>query len=640
MIDNPDIAEGRFVSSVMRLRRFRFPLIVAFYLLTIPVAYLGAFYIRFDFKIPERYWLVILHTFVVLFFSRLLVYSIFRVYFSSWQFTSLQDLVDIVKAVVLGSVLFLALAAFLGQMDDFPRSILPIDAIISIFLIAGVRLFFRYGYEGFGQAARHKKNKRVLIVGAGFGGNLAVHEIMTNRTLGIIPVGFVDDNIYLKGTKREGVPVLGNTNDIPAFVARYAIDEVVVAIPSGAHKDIVRITEICKNAGVLVKILPSAGKFIQDETYTGHLKNVLTDDLLGRRVIKFSQESDLIRMKHEIEDKIVFISGAGGSIGSELCRQVALYNPRLLIMYERYETSLSDLEIEIRKVFPTQEILPVLGDILDTKKVDQILQTYPVNLIYHAAAYKHVPVMEREPLEGVRNNIFGTYRLGELAIKNGVKKFVIISTDKAVKPSSIMGATKRVAELIAQHLNSPACQFIAVRFGNVIGSNGSVIPLFKKQIIEGGPITVTHKEMTRYFMAISEAVQLVLMAGTIGKGGEIFLLDMGKPIKILEVAEALIRRSGLIPNKDIDIVFTGIRPGEKLHEELFWSGEGIVPTENKLITMLKPDKLVESEWLDRVNMLELDVADANIENIIRGLHLLVNDFTTHVESDVLGAKTI
>lgn len=640
MIDNQDIAEGRFVPSVARLRRFRLPLIVAFYLITIPVAYLGAFYIRFDFKIPERYWPVILHTFVVLFFSRLLVYSILRVYFSSWQFTSLQDLVDIVKAVVLGSVLFLALAGLLEQMDDFPMSILAIDAIINIFLIAGIRLFFRYSYEGFGQAFRHTKNKRVLIVGAGFGGNLAVHEIMTNRTLGIIPVGFVDDNIYLKGTKREGVPVLGNTNDIPAFVTRYAIDEVVVAIPSAAHKDIVRITEICKNAGAFVKILPSARKFIQDETYTGHLKDVLTDDLLGRRVIKFSQESDLIRMKHEIEDNIVFISGAGGSIGSELCRQAALYHPRLLIMYERHETSLSDLEIEMRKVFPTQEILPVLGDILDTKKVDQILQTYPVDLIYHAAAYKHVPVMEREPLEGARNNIFGTYRLGELAIKNGVKKFVLISTDKAVKPSSIMGATKRVAELIAQHLNSPACQFIAVRFGNVIGSNGSVIPLFKKQIVGGGPITVTHKEMTRYFMAISEAVQLVLMAGTIGKGGEIFLLDMGKPIKILEVAEALIRRSGLMPNKDIDIVFTGIRPGEKLHEELFWSGEGIVPTQNKLINHAKPDKIVDSKWLDRVNMLELDVADANIENIIRGLHLLVNDFTTHVESDVLSAKSI
>jgi len=639
-MENQNIAEGMFVSSVMRLRRFRLFFVVAFYLLAIPVSYLGAFYIRFDFKIPERYWLVIFHTFVLLFFSRLLVYSILRIYYSSWQFTSLQDLVDIVKAVVLGSVFFLAVGALFEQMGDFPRSILAIDAIITIFLIAGVRLFFRYGYEGWGRMHSHTKNKRVLIVGAGFGGNLAVHEIMTNRTLGIIPVCFVDDNIYLKGTKREGVPVLGNTKDIPLLVLRYAIDEVVVAIPSGAHKDIVRITEICKSAGVLVKVLPSAGKFIQDDTYTGHLKNVLTDDLLGRRVIKFSQESDLIRMQHEVEDKIVFISGAGGSIGSELCRQVALYNPRLLIMYERYETSLSDLEIEMRKVFPEQQILPVLGDILDTKKVNQILQTYPVNLIYHAAAYKHVPVMEREPLEGVRNNIFGTYRLGELAIKNGVKKFVIISTDKAVKPSSIMGATKRVAELIAQHLNSEACQFIAVRFGNVIGSNGSVIPLFKKQIVEGGPLTVTHEEMTRYFMAISEAVQLVLMAGTIGKGGEIFLLDMGKPIKILEVAEALIRRSGLTPNKDIDIVFTGIRPGEKLHEELFWSGEGIVPTENKLITMLKPDKVVNSEWLDRVNMLELDVADSNIENIIRRLHLLVNDFTTNVESDVRSAKSI
>jgi FlaA1/EpsC-like NDP-sugar epimerase len=634
-------SENRFVSLVTRLRKFRLPLVIAFYVLTIPLSYICTFYIRFDFKIPDRYWLVILHTLIPLFFAKLLAYSAMRIYLSSWQFTSLQDLMDVVKSVFLGSAIALALFAFLEKMDDFPRSIVPIDAVMSIFMIASARLFLKYCYEGFGHSGSPHQHKRVLIVGAGFGGNHAIHEMKINPTVDALPIGLVDDNIYLMGTKREGIPVLGNTHDIPMLVAKYAIDEVVVAIPSGAHKDIVRITDICKNKNISVRVLPSHGKFIQDATYTGRLKEVLTDDLLGRRLIRFSQVSDLVRMKDEIEGKVVFISGAGGSIGSELCRQVALYYPKLLIMYERYETSLNDLELEMQRTFPKQAILPILGDILDTKKVDQILATYLVSIIYHAAAYKHVPVMEREPMEAVRNNISGTYRLGQLAIKNNVKKFVMISTDKAVKPSSIMGATKRVAELIVQHLNANSeCQFVAVRFGNVIGSNGSVIPLFKKQIAEGGPVTVTHKDMTRYFMAITEAVQLVLMAGAIGKGGEIFLLDMGQPIKILEVAEALIRRTGLVPNEDVDIVFSGIRPGEKLHEELFWSGDGIVSTEHKSITMLKPHEIDDPTFLESVHLLELDIIDANVENVIPRLQKLVQDFTIDVKYEMRGAAKI
>lgn len=633
-MENKNRFGSTLIAYIVRLRKFRVPLIVSFYLLSVLVSYLGAFYIRFDFMIPERYWLIIRHTFLILFVSRLLTHSMFRDYRSSWQFTSLHDVVDIVKGGMLGSVIFLALIAFMGKMDDFPRSIIVIEAIINIFFISGIRLFFRYGYEGAGREPFHKAHKRALIVGAGYGGMLALNEMRRDQKSGIVPVGFVDDDPHLKGTRRQGVIVFGNTNKIPDLVSQHAIDEVVVAIPSATHKDIVRISDICKSVSIAVRVLPSVGEIIRDGAYnTGRLKEVLIDDLLGRKIIRFSEKSDLVRLNQELKGKCVLITGAGGSIGSELCRQAATYHPRLLIMYERHETSLSDIEIDMRKDFPHQPILPVLGDILDTKKVDKVLQMYSVDLIYHAAAYKHVPVIEREPLEAVRNNIFGTFRLGELAVKHGVKKFIMISTDKAVKPSSIMGATKRVAELIVQSLNEKSVtdsrhtQFISVRFGNVIGSNGSVLPLFKKQIAEGGPVTVTHKDMTRYFMAISEAVALVLMAGTLGKGGEIFLLDMGKPVKILDVAEALIRRSGLEPNKDVDIVFSGIRPGEKLYEELFWYGEGIVPTEHKEITMLKPDLIDYAEWLDRVNMLELDFEVSNTENVIRHLQGLVKDFT-------------
>ncbi len=629
-----------FAQYTEHLRRFRLPFVIAFYLLSIPASYGCAFVIRFGLPVPDRDLLVFFNTLPFLFFSRLVVYSLLRTYSSSWQCTSLQDVGDIVKAGVSGSVLFMALVAFSGKMYDFPRSTLPLEGVINILIIAGTRLLFRYCYEGLQQMVPHKTNKRVLIVGAGAGGMLALREMKRNDKLGIIPVGFIDDNPYLKGTKRDGIPVLGDTKDMPHLVLKYAIDEAVIAIPSAAHKDIVRMTEICRSAAPSVRVMPSVGKFIQGEAYTGHLKEVLTNDLLGRKVIKFSRESDRILMEQEIKGQSVLITGAGGSIGSELCRQVALYHPRLVILYERYETSLYDLEIDMRKHFKDQPILPILGDILDTKKVEQVLQSHKVTLIYHAAAYKHVPVMEREPLEAVRNNIFGTFRLGEIAMKHHVKKFIMISTDKAVKPSSVMGMTKRVAELIVQSLNGignlapESTQFISVRFGNVIGSNGSVIPLFKKQIAEGGPVTVTHIEMTRYFMAISEAVQLVLTAGAMGKGGEIFLLNMGEPIKILDVAEALIKRSGLEHGRDIDIVFSGIRPGEKLHEELYWAGEGVVPTKNKNITLLKPDNMDHSKWLERVNMLELDVALSNTESVMRQIEMLVNDASINVESSV------
>ena len=637
-MENQEPSKDGFAVYIGRLRQFRLPLVIAFYLLSVPLSYWCAFYIRHE---P-----IILYPLIILFFARLLTYALFRVQFSSWQFTSLHDLADIVKAGVLGSLVFLSLIVLSGKMNAFPLSIIPMEGVISICTMSGIRLIFRYYYEVSLQTILHKINKRVLIVGAGAGGILALQEMRNNRKLGIMPIGFIDDNPYIKGTKRRGIAVLGNTEELSYLVSQNAIDEVIVAIPSAAHKDIIRIVGICRSVAVPVRVIPSVGKFIQDESYTGRLKEVVTDDLLGRKVIRFSRESDRLGIDAEIKDRCVFVSGAGGSIGSELCRQTALYKPRLLILYERHETSLAEIEIDMRKYFPNQQILPILGDILDTQKVDKILRSHAVNLIYHAAAYKHVPVMEREPLEAVRNNIFGTFRLAELAVKHHVKKFIMISTDKAVKPSSVMGATKRVAELIVQSLNEmgisdeESSRFISVRFGNVIGSNGSMIPIFKKQIAEGGPVTVTHREMTRYFMAISEAVALVMMSGSIGRGGEIFLLNMGAPIKILDVAEALIRRSGLIPAKDIDIVFSGIRPGEKLHEELYWSGEGVVPTENESITMLKPEKIDYTQWLDRVNMLELEIEASNIANVMRRLQMLVNDFTPHVDVGVYGTHKV
>jgi len=385
-----------------------------------------------------------------------------------------------------------------------------------------------------------------------------------------------------------------------------------------------RIKKITQKENVKIKVLPTLKKLLSGEVLSMNGYDVSADELLGRRITAFKRESDYRLLENEIKDRIVMVTGAGGSIGSELCKQLAEYNPRMLILYERHECSLYNIEMKMRREYPNLEILPVLGDILDQEKLEEIFRAYKINLVYHAAAYKHVPMMEREPFEAVKNNILGTKMVAELSIDYNVDKFILISTDKAVKPANIMGTTKRVAELIVQALNNNnGVKFISVRFGNVIGSNGSVIPLFKKQIAQGGPLTVTHPEVTRYFMSISEAVQLVLTSGAIGKGGEIFLLDMGEPIKIVDLAKELIRKTGLEPGKDIDIVYTGLRAGEKLHEELYWKGEGIIPTENKKITMLKSNGRIDYQFFERINELEKSVKNKNSAEVFSILKVLV-----------------
>jgi len=586
----------------MLLTRFRFPIVIAFHLVSIVVAFLGSFYIRFDFNIPHEYLLVFYSTLPLILICRLLSYYYYKTFSASWRFTYLPDLIAALKAVLLGTAMFITLLVFLEKLHGFPRSIILLEALLSTSIISGTKLFLRYLNE-YSKKITQKVTKNVLIMGGGRTGVLLLNEIRSNKSLGINTVGFVDDNDYLKGRYIQGVKVLGNSDDIPELIKRFNVDEVMIALPSSGYKDIVRITDIVKNAGARIKVLPSLGKLIRDGSNAVGLKNVSTDDLLGRRVIKFCRTSDRLLMEEEIKGKAVLVTGAGGSIGSELCRQIALFSPRIMVMYERYETSLYEMELEMKKDFPELTILPVLGDILDAGKLNVIMRSNRIDLIYHAAAYKHVPMMEREPIEAVQNNVFGTMNIAELALTNSVSKFVLISTDKAVNPSNVMGTTKRVAELVIQSLNGSGTKFVAVRFGNVIGSNGSAIPIFKKQIAEGGPITITHSDMTRYFMSIAEAVQLVMSAGEMGKGGEIFLLDMGEPLKIIDIAKELIRLSGLEPQKDIEITFTGIRPGEKLHEELYWQGEGIIQTDNQKITMLRPNGPVNKDIFTKIKAL-------------------------------------
>jgi FlaA1/EpsC-like NDP-sugar epimerase len=594
-------------------------------------SYYLSFLLRFEFAIPEFYIKLFYSSLPFVILSRLSGYYFYKIHLGSWRFVSIEDLYDTIKAVGMGSILFVIFMVFVHSIEEYPRSVFILDTLLNITFIGGSRFIIRYYHEHSGEG-KTKVLKNVLIAGAGKAGVLLLKEIRNNPRLGLRVMGFIDDNPMKKGIRYNGVSVVGNTADIPSLIKSLGIDEVYIAMPSAKFRTIAQIKETVEKEGVDVKVLPEVGRALQRSDFSGYLQDVECSTLLGRKAIKFTRQSDYILMEREISGKVVLVTGAGGSIGSELCRQVAQFRPDLLIMYDRYENTLYDLEIELRHNYPDQKLVPVIGDILDSRKVASVMKSYNVSLLYHAAAYKHVPLMEREPIEAVRNNVLGTYNLASLSVENNLEKFVLISTDKAVNPANIMGATKRIAELIIQSMNGQSrngdhTKFIAVRFGNVIGSNGSVIPLFKKQIASGGPITITHPEITRYFMSIPEAVQLVMTAGAMGKGGEIFLLDMGEPIKILDIAKELIRKSGLEPGEDIEIQFVGLRPGEKLHEELYWKGEGIVPTDNKKITMLKPNGGSRISLDGSIDRLRENVNKGDVNEILKGIKSLVPEAT-------------
>jgi len=586
------------------------------------LSYLGAFLLRFDFNLPLDQLALFYLTLPLALCSRMAGYLYFRTYTNSWGFAGMRELTDDIKATLLGSVSFILIMVFTLGSQGFPRSVLVLEPVLSLMLLGAGKFMVRYRYYS-PHSLDSRKLKHTLIVGAGRAGVSILNEIQNNAGMASRVIGFVDDNPYKKGTTIQGVSVLGSTEEIPELAVHYDLDEIIIAIPSAGHREIVRIRSLCDTTHAKTMVLPTLSELMRDQQFTSQLREVSYDDLLGRKSVRFSREADRKLLAAEIRDKVVLVTGAGGSIGSELCRQVAQHSPRLLILLERHENSMYDLELDLRKEFPDQAFLPVVADILDVDKIDRLLSMNRVNLVYHAAAYKHVPMMEREPVEAIRNNVFGTLNLARLARTHRVEKFILISTDKAVRPTNVMGTTKRVAELIMKGMLGESTKFVAVRFGNVLGSSGSVIPVFRKQIANGGPVTVTHPETTRYFMSIPEAVQLVMVAGTLGDGGEIFLLDMGKPVKIIDLARRLISLSGLQADKDVEIVFTGLRPGEKLHEELYWQGEGIVPTENKKITMWKPNGLDPASLFSQLKNLEKSMDASDVRAVITTLGEIV-----------------
>ncbi|SMO55244.1 NDP-sugar epimerase, includes UDP-GlcNAc-inverting 4,6-dehydratase FlaA1 and capsular polysaccharide biosynthesis protein EpsC [Balnearium lithotrophicum] len=568
------------------------------------LSFIASFLLRFEFVIPQNYkdiiilWLSIFVIFKVFFFY------LFRIYSINWRFVSIKELLRILGGLSSFSLIVFIINSLL-QMEfnkiSIPQSVVIIDFLISLVLAGFLRISKRIYLESF---KLDKQGKNTLIVGAGTTGERIARGLLQEK--GYKPIAFVDDDPNKIGTEIHGIPVLGKINDIPEIVSENKIEVGVIAIPSLNHKAIRKIYNILRNSGVKeTKIIPAL-KHLPDraELPIKDLKDISIEDLLFREEVKIERE----RISDLISKKKILVTGAGGSIGSEIVRQLIEFNPDTLIALEIDETELHNLTLELSDKLRRKgaNFIPIVADVRDKKKLERIFQNYKPDIIFHAAAYKHVPLMEYFPEEAVKTNIFGTYNLAELSVKYGVKKFVNISTDKAVNPTSIMGATKRFAEIICNSFNQLGkTKFISVRFGNVLGSRGSVIPIFLEQIKKGGPVTVTHPEMKRYFMTIPEAVLLVFQAAAMGNGGEVFVLDMGEPVKIVTLAEELIKMQGLEPYKDIDIVFTGLRPGEKLFEELLTAEEGTEKTyHSKIYIARNPTVLTFEELKQYLDNLE------------------------------------
>lgn len=608
---------------------FRRPIVIFIQISLIVASFFLAFASRFEltfaYQRPEQFTLF-LKTIPILILIRALSYWYFDLFKGLWKYAGVKDLIDIFKASLAGTIFFAVYVFVVSREVGFSRSVLVIDFSYNILFFGGIRMLVRMYREY--KAGRNEDNidcKKVLIVGAGDAGEMILREMMKNPRLGYRPIGFVDDDRNKRKNTIHGFTVYGNTRDIPALVKEHDVHEIVIALPSATGKAIRRIVNVCKRTDVKFKTLPFVSDLIGGNVSISQIRDVAIEDLLGREVVAL----DMQLIGHELSNKVILITGAAGSIGSELVRQIARFSPQKIILFERGENDLFNLDMELKKNKSNVSFLPYVGDVKDRDSLYACMEQYKPDYIFHAAAYKHVPMMEVSPVEAVKNNVLGTKNVVDLAIELEVEKFVLISTDKAVRPTNVMGATKRVAELILQVKNSEVdtkTDFVTVRFGNVLGSNGSVIPQFKRQISEGGPVTVTHPEITRYFMTIPEAAQLVIQAGAMGQGGEISLLEMGDSVKIKDLAENLIRLSGKIPGKDVLIEYTGLRPGEKLYEELLTEGEGIKETRHEKIKVLECGKIDTESIYACIDELEFACKGGSFDEIKRLLKKLVPEY--------------
>ena len=586
------------------------------------LSFLAALLIRYDFsfsKIEPQYieqsFLVIPVCAVLI----ILLLGFFKMYNSIWRFASFSEFASIVKAWMLFSVIVFVVEVIDEKITEFrrlPISVWVMAVIFGFVSTTALRFGFRFISYLNKERAITKNCSNIMIVGAGACGKDVIHEIVMSRHVNARVCCAIDDNPVKLGREIDGVPIVGNRHDIPIVAEDYKIDEIIFAIPDAKGVDKKDILDICSTTGCKVRVIPGIYQMIDGSVTVNTVRNVQIEDLLGRDPVK----ANVDKIREYITDKTVMVTGGGGSIGSELCRQIAMAKPKLLIIFDIYENNAFWIERELREKYGNSlNMVALIGSVRNTNRVNWVLEHYHPDIVFHAAAHKHVPLMEVSPNEAIKNNVGGTYKMAQAAVKHGVKRFVLISTDKAVNPTNIMGASKRICEMVVQMMDRKAqalydsgeikvrTTFSAVRFGNVIGSNGSVLKIFEKQIANGGPVTVTDKNIIRYFMTIPEAVVLVMESGAYAKGGEIFVLNMGEPVKIDDVARKMIRLSGLVPDVDIKVVYTGLRPGEKLYEERLMDEEGLRETEeNKDITIAQPIPMNDKEFENQLK--ELDVA--------------------------------
>ena len=585
--------------------------------ITVIGSYFFALLLRFEFRfsaIDPSYVDGFLKTIAPCAMATVVVFYCCHLYHSIWSLASVRELSTIIFAYIVLIPVYAVLHWLLGVR--MPRSYYVMGYLVNFLMTAGMRFSYRLLRIQVQNMRKPAKNEeRIMIIGAGAAGQMLIKELQESSRVNSTICCVIDDNPGKKGRFIEGIEIVGNRHDIVNMAQKHRITTIIYAIPSLDVQDRTAILNICKETNCRLRTIPGMYQLVNDEVSISRLRDVEITDLLGREQVKVNNDEIL----ESISGQTVLVTGGGGSIGSELCRQIAKAGPKRLIIFDIYENNAYEIQQELKRAFPELDLVVLIGSVRNTNRINYVMRTYRPDLVFHAAAHKHVPLMEDSPNEAIKNNVFGTYKTAEAAAENGVRKFVLISTDKAVNPTNIMGASKRLCEMVVQMMDRhyPKTSFVAVRFGNVLGSNGSVIPLFKKQIAEGGPVTVTDKRIIRYFMTIPEAVSLVLQASYYARGGEIFVLEMGDPVKIDDMARNLIRLSGYTPDVDIKIVYTGLRPGEKLYEELLMGEEGLKETENRMIHIGRPIEM-DDAWFEE-KLRELEHASVGESDRIREL---------------------
>lgn len=624
--------------NLFRNRKFKITTLVFIDLILIYLSYFLAFIFIFYYNDGLKEIISIYNGHIsritIFAFIYIIVFYLFKQYKNIWTLAGNKEFFNGIIATLLSMILNIGLSSL--RYDRVPYMVSILAGIMAIITCNGARVLWRVLRRAlkYGEVQKMRDIKNVLIIGAGSGGALVSSEYSKYPHLGKKVVAFIDDDKQKLGTYVNGIKVYGNRSNILEIIKDKNIDEVIIAIASIKEEILKEIIEKCKDTQVSVKIMPGVAEMIDGKFSINKIRNVDVEDLLGRETIKLDHEG----ISDYLEGKIVLVTGGGGSIGSELCRQISKFNPKKLIIFDIYENNAYEIQNELKRNYQNLDLITLIGSVRDKGRLKELYTKYKPQIIFHAAAHKHVPLMEHSPAEAIKNNVVGTFNVAKLASEHNVERFVLISTDKAVNPTNVMGASKRMCEMIIQSMDKASkTEFVAVRFGNVLGSNGSVIPLFKKQIANGGPVTLTHKDITRYFMTIPEAAQLVIQAGAYAKGGEIFVLDMGEPIKIYDLAENLIKLSGFEPNKDIKIEVTGLRPGEKLYEELLMNEEGLMKTKHKKIFIGKPGDFELGDISSKVDNL-LKVAISGNDILLK--ERLKEYVPTYKESNEINGKVV